>query len=140
MLDRCIVIKAIKVMKTKDLRIGNFVEIEGVISEVMAINCENTVIEVRAAEAGGISVQMADVRPIPLSGQMLTEFCSFDNEGRHIIGIDQHRHYLKIQDGYIVLLNKAEEPLIHFYDVRYLHSLQNLYYMLKGEEMKVSFQ
>ena len=87
-----------------------------------------------------IEIDIADVTPIKITGELLANCCNFDETGNHIIGIDSHRHFLKIEENrHISLLNRQYEPMIHFWDVQHLHQLQNLYYALKNEEMVVRF-
>jgi len=126
-------------MKSKDLRIGNFVEVDGMICEVVAISDTETHIEVKTPRNKISEIPLGDAKPILLSDEMLMNNCEFDTNGLHVIGIDQHRYYLKVQDGYIILLNQEGESLIHFWDIRHLHQLQNLYNSLKGQEMKITF-
>jgi translation elongation factor P/translation initiation factor 5A len=126
-------------MNSKDLRIGNYVEAEGMICEVMAVTEGGTHIEVRTPQGKTMEVSTAEVKSIMLSDELLMTNCGFDKDGLHVIGIDHHRYYLKIQDGYIVLLNQEGDSLIHFWDIRSLHQLQNLYNSLKGKEMKIFF-
>jgi hypothetical protein len=128
-------------MKAKDLRIGNYVEVDGMMLRVVSIsNNGETHIEVKTPQNKKMEVAINEIKPIPLADDMLISNCQFDENGMHTIGLDEHRYYLKIQDGYIVLLNQQEDPLIHFWDVRYLHSLQNLYHALKGKEMEITIK
>ena len=127
-------------MNTRELRIGNYVQVGGEIKPVDGICSEKEDhIQVRTAQNKLLDVSLDQVKPIPLHGQLLIKCCEFDEEGTHTIGIDHDRHYLRVEDGYIVLLNKQKEALIHFWDVKTLHQLQNLYYALKGKEMEIAF-
>lgn len=124
-------------MEAKDLRIGNYVSIEGQITEVVAIcDTNHDVVEVKMPEARVVELSLREITPVKLDDEVLQK-AVFDKHGRHVIGIDNHSYYLKLYDGYIVLLNKKNDPVIHFWDVRYLHQLQNLYFALKGKEMQV---
>lgn len=127
-------------MDTKELRIGNYVTVDGEVRTVQGINSEKeNRIQVRNAENKITDVSMDDLSAIPLTGELVIRCCKFEEDGHHIIGIDNHRYYLKVEDGFVVLLNKKKEAMIHFWDVQNLHQLQNLYFALKGKEMEVVF-
>ena len=127
-------------MDTKELRIGNYVAVNGETVMVEGIcGPEEEHIQIRKSRNEIAEVKISEVQPISLRGELLLKCCEFDEEGNHTIGIDHHRHYLKVEDGYIVLLNKQKEALIHFWDVKSLHQLQNLYHALKGKEMEIVF-
>jgi hypothetical protein len=125
-------------MNSQELRIGNYVEVEGVIVKVVAI-CSNIegILEVKVPQGKTTQVRAGEVKPIVLSANTLKESCYFDDEGKRNLTIDKQRYSLKLADGYILLLNKKNEAMIHFWDVRYLHQLQNLYFALNGKEMPV---
>jgi len=125
-------------MNTRELRIGNYVEIEGLITKIVSIGGKkDNHVEIKTLHNHIIETKMNALAPVPLTNDFLFKCCEFDKEGKHTIGIDHHRHYLKIQDGYIVLMNEKNEILIQFWDVKYLHQLQNLYFALKGKEMAI---
>jgi hypothetical protein len=129
-------------MDTNDLRIGNYVKVNGeivIVDGICGSGGDGEYIQTKKLHDQFEEVKISDVASIPLEGELLIKCCEFDKEGHHIIGIDQHRHYLKMEGGYIVLLNKEKSPLIHFWDIKSLHQLQNLYYALKGKEMQVVF-
>ena len=123
-------------MNTKEIRIGNYVEVKGQVAKVDSILGDGKEeVEVITSDEKLLTAKIADVQPIPLNGNILMKCCKFDKVGRHIIGIDDHRHFLQLKDGYVALLNNKYEDMIQFWDVRSLHQLQNLYFALKGEEM-----
>lgn len=125
-------------MNTRELRIGNYVAVDGATAAVDAIcSKKDGYIEIKTNGQNIREVTLTDIKPIPLTNELLNNCCEFDNNGRHVIGIDDHRHFLKIQNGYVVLMNRKFEDMIHFWDVQSLHQLQNLYFALKGEEMTV---
>ena len=123
-------------MNTREIRIGNYVEVKGRIVKVDSILGDGKEeVEIVTPEQKLETVKIAEVKPVPLTGDILMKCCEFDTTGKHIIGIDDHRHYLKLKDGYVTLLNNKYEDMIHFWDVQSLHQLQNLYFALKGKEM-----
>lgn len=128
-------------MDIKELRVGNYIEAEGVIAAIIAICGEGDAgyLQVRLPGRKTTEINIANVKPVRLTSGLLTEFCHFDDQLKHIIGIDHHRYYLRFYESYITLLNQKSETVIHFWDVRYLHQLQNLYYALKGKEIAIKF-
>ena len=125
-------------MNSIEIRIGNYVEMESEVVKVVAICCkEDGRVEVQDKHHNNHKVSINSLTPISLNRELLATHCSFDKYAKHVIGIDQHRYYLKFKDGYIVLLNQENEAIIHFWDVKQLHQLQNLYFALKGREMVI---
>jgi hypothetical protein len=126
-------------MDSGELRAGNLIEVEGLIVRVADVcNAEKEITAVTPDDKK-ITTSMSAVKPISLADRALEQYCNLDEDGYIVVGIDSHRYYLKIKDGYIILLSRNSEPLIHFWDVRYVHQLQNLYHALKGQEMAIVF-
>ena len=131
-----------QLMNPRELRIGNYVMAGGVIMEVVAIDskAEND-IEIRSPRNNIIRVRLSDgkVTPLLIDRELLTSCCGFDDMGRLIIDIDVYLYFLQENDGYIILMSKGGAPIIHFWDVRAIHQLQNLYYSFKGRELPTYF-
>ena len=128
-------------MNSRELRIGNYVEVEDEVAEVVAIiDSDENKIRVRIGLGPVIEINSDMANPIILTTDFLVSHCHFDDMGRHILGIDHHRYFLRFYDGYILLSDKRDEPIIHFWDVRHLHQLQNLYHALKGKEIEIDFK
>jgi hypothetical protein len=128
-------------MDSKELRIGNYVKWGGAIAEVVSIcKIDRWSIELQAPDKKVQEVALDDISPVALSLELLMNKCGFDSLGKLKLGIDHHRYCLMYQDGYMVLSNQNYEPLIQFWDVRYLHRLQNLYYALKAIELPVKLK
>jgi hypothetical protein len=127
-------------MDPLELKIGNYVEVEGAIVKVVSISKnEEGSIEVRVSQGKPAGAIASEIKPVPLSRKVLVRHCHFDENMQLGIIIDKLHYYLKLENSYIVLYNNKEEPMIHFWDVRYLHQLQNLYFALKAKEMPVKF-
>jgi len=109
---------------------------------VVAIDAkeENTVIEIKFLN-GEIERGTEDelqTRPIKLADVPLAECCDFDKEGYSKISFDKYVFYFKLQGNHIILCGEDKKPLVHFWEIIYLHQLQNLYFSLKGEDMTVN--
>ncbi len=127
-------------MKALEVRIGNYAEVEGVPALITAIHSDanDGRIEVLAASGKTVKINAADLKPISITTELLAGNCGFNDFGRFRIGVDDHIYQLEFSEGYISLLNREGEPVIHFMDIRNLHQLQNLYYALKGKEMEIT--
>lgn len=126
-------------MNLKELRIGNYVLVENEKAEVISIGNNDALLTVKYPGDKIEEIPLATATPIVLGSEMLGDCCDFDELGKHMLDVDHHRHFLKLQNGYIALQNKKNETIIHFWEIKYMHQLQNLYYALKGKEMKVAF-
>lgn len=126
-------------MNSAELRSGNLIEVRGQIVQVKEVCSAEKEVTAITSDDRQIKTKASEVVPISLADGPLTQYCDVDEFGYICVGIDKHRFYLQMKDGYIVLLSQDNEPLIHFWDVRYMHQLQNLYHALKGQEMQVVF-
>ena len=106
---------------------------------ILAIDSDGNeaVIETLTAKENRVKTRISKVRPVPLTPQLLSENCEFDKLGRYNLGLDDYRCFLEFKEGYISLLDRHGEVMIRFMDIRNLHQLQNLVYVLKGSEMAV---
>ncbi len=129
-------------MDPKELRIGNCIYADGRIVEVVAIDGKQNDIEVRTQDNDVFKAKIdkVEIKPILLSEEDTHACCGFDQDGLLLLGIDAHSYFLKMNHDHIILLNKLGKPLIHFWDVKAVHQLQNLFYALKGKELAVSFK
>ena len=128
-------------MKANELRIGNYVMIDtinklGVIVRVISI--ENGHI-LATEEKGAIQLlrDVKDVKPIPLTKELLLKCgmkISFKNETGEL--------YKFVVKGFLVnphITVKYGNPITFRSREIYLHDLQNIYYVLTGEELEVKF-
>jgi hypothetical protein len=126
-------------MDFHELRIGNLVQYGDTIVQVSSVYAVRELIEVQKKDGVGImSIPFEGVKPVSLSPTVLCHHFNFDEDACLPIELRDAKCYLKLHNGYIALLNNKSESLIHFWDVRYVHQLQNLYYALKGTDMQPS--
>jgi hypothetical protein len=114
-------------MKAEELRIGNWVAINDNIYQVDVIDY-NQVIEIER----GI-VELKYVQPIPLTEEWLLRFGSV---------IDREDDSYVFKSGFYISVNDKSEAILFFggnelCEFNYVHQLQNLYYALTGEELKL---
>lgn len=114
-------------MKSSELRIGNWVEVDGRIDKVLviypdAIDCK--------IDESILCEYMKFVEPIPLTGEWLAKF-GFVLAGLEWVGpmcLEQHHGELYYSAG---------ESLQLSIDIKSVHQLQNLYHALTGEELEI---
>ena len=116
-------------MNIQELRIGNYVSMnfdkEGqeyiiptIVKELSEVNC-------RVLSKGEVFVTHYDnIKPIPLTEDILLK-CGEDNE-----------HLMVDKLGFVIFKNGYPYQFVRD-DYKHLHSLQNLYHSLRGEELNV---
>jgi hypothetical protein len=115
-------------MKANELRIGNYVNVPGIyrdISEVLEI-CEDRV------NLSGLKLKFHAFYPIPLTEEWLVRF-----------GFDSNHYQDRYENDSIhIECNKTRgftelwiERMPH---IKSIHQLQNLYFALTGEELKLN--
>jgi hypothetical protein len=131
-------------MDTKDLRIGNMLYADGEIATVVGIDGEdenNFVIKLDHGNDKVIQVKpsVIDIKPIPLGDDFVKELGLFDDLGNLKFSNKTEKYKLRRANGHVVLLNDKNETMVHFWDVKYLHRLQNLYYILSKQELEINW-
>ena len=104
-------------MKANELRIGNWVLINTMITKINM-----------ARYIGDIDDDKIIAEPIPLTEEWLLKF-GLKTGYNHLFGFitkDYNTYYLEDGEGY----NITSKP------IEYVHQLQNLYFALTGEELK----
>ena len=125
-------------MKAQNLRIGNYIKAKGLICEIVSINKDEVQCQCfKDNNNEHISLVLADIQSIPLNEKVLKECCGFDTEKR-LVAKNTYLQYTPNNDHYIILENDKKESLIHFWDIKTLHQLQNLYYALAGTELIIA--
>ncbi len=136
-------------MKVQELRIGNIIGDGHFMFNVVGI--ENGIINGRVFdflemrkiediyEDGVYSLNDFNIEGIPFTEEWLLKFGAVEDEyiDKYIpcpCGIDM-RFYLTF--GRIQLCKGATAPMFNFDHVKYVHQLQNLYFALTGEELKL---
>jgi hypothetical protein len=121
-------------MTANELRIGNWVYHEPSVNETT--NGEFIVSEINVFDENSINgLESSDVKPIPLTEEWLVKF-GFKNRGlrtteqRPFFLFTNNGKGFTYRDGYISFVGvTVEKPIMH------VHTLQNLYFALTGEEL-----
>jgi len=126
------------VMNARTLRVGNYIKAGGFISEVVTISKDEiSFVHVRNHTNDILTIPANEIESISLNKNVLIECCGFGSDKR-IAAKDMFLQYTPEKDHYIILENAKREPLIHFWDIKALHQLQNLYFALAGIEMVIA--
>lgn len=112
-------------MKANELRIGNIVLYAGQQCKVLGIDEDTSIYLERC---GWVAVE--DLQPIPINKNILLSFGIKEQTNIHYKIEDLL--LLKYSDKYVVSINLQEIATI-----KYVHELQNLFFALKGEELKI---
>lgn len=137
-------------IKASELRIGNYfhpmsknVEVQipasAVIHQVGSVDKFGN-ISVIEHDAKTITLTTKEISPIPLTPELLKKI-GFDTSENGTLYIQVgNTTYLEYQDGHWSVTPETwRGTLIDFWgEVKYLHQLQNLYYSLSGEELKIA--
>ena len=152
-------------MKAESLRIGNWVEYFGKNKQIDGIKSMSTkegyAVEIISTDIHGNSISeyspldSLSLKPIPLTEEWLLRFgFESDNYELHetyLIDISRperydHDSYLKIlvmdDDCYVDISEKEIHPdtienNVNLKQIQYVHEVQNLYFVLTGEELKL---
>jgi hypothetical protein len=111
-------------MKKQELRIGNFVSHEGAIKKIASIEVFDLCFLYYAGY--NACVDIPDIQPIPLND----EWCKK-------LGLDVYE--ANIENEYI-MINRLINPVRYYYqntELKTVHQLQNLYFALTGNELKI---
>ena len=133
---------------TKELRIGNLVTTDGLVSIVLEVRDNGAYLSVKEAQYGAFRhMHSNDIMPIPLTPEWLRKlgFTTLDAEvDIEVWGLDDNSNgeeFSIISDGL-----DTPMPLFFAYDlgyreikkeIQFVHQLQNLYFALTGEELTV---
>ena len=111
-------------MKANELRVGNLVGSynKGEEDRVLTINAQNILVEAKANKQG-----YTRYRPIPLTEEWLLKF-GFENNR---LGLFDCIKVVEDIGFHIYFIQR------HLKEVQYVHQLQNLYFALVGEELKL---
>ncbi len=115
-------------MKANELRIGNLVLNQGELVELTKQKFKMAV----------ISFNCQEIEPIPLTYEWLNKFGSDGHYGHYISLNDEKGGAIDFSDiNDLYLVNEWHEnfPLTK---IKYVHSLQNLYFALTGKELKLN--
>ena len=122
---------------SNELRIGNYVIFEGRLERLEMINNRTLVVEVEGANVDDIEdIGFSDIHPVLLTDDILRQ-CGFIYHDyfkfwQLVNGKDEHRSEMYIDQDYNVI-DFMSRPIVR--KVSSLHHLQNIYFMLKGQEL-----
>ena len=124
-------------MKSQELRIGNWVRIGNETRQWSAS-------DFWLLDRSGVSINDADISPIPLSKEWLSKFGATVGKIGFKIPLPNNHPFVLIIDKITlcVEIDNSNQSLAHesyplFDWVKYVHQLQNLYFCLTGEELTI---
>lgn len=124
--------KAYDMVEAKDLRIGNWVHAlfnDVLIKEIYENKC---LVEISSSKREVYDTE--NISPIPLTPEIL-EACGFGDGIGETKGFKWNGYNFHLtQDGFLYTDKWYKQ---NFIAVRYLHQLQNLYFVLTGEELEI---
>ncbi len=115
-------------MKATELRIGNWVEIQGLESKIILVDTEGCICENEYCEDFENNNITQNLQPIPLTEQWLKRF------GCELIVFD----ITKGDIGFDFWLTPKGSDYSLSVNLEHVHQLQNLYFALTQEEIKCS--
>lgn len=126
-------------MKTSELMIGNYVMAINNYEDIFYVNCIYGYrdLNITSGIYKNYDTTIRNIKPIPLTEEWLLKF------GFDLINNEYHQsrnHELKLY--WTVNKNKMipefnEKRFVTGYDFKYVHQLQNLYFILTGEELTI---
>jgi len=131
-------------MKANELRIGNWVYIpQTKTNEQIGVIEENGRFLTKGYKTSYSSIECS--RPIPLTEEWLVRF-GFEklrNFSNNAIKLDVF-NYLCLDNGNdgskycaVSIYDEDENVCVYLHDIQHVHQLQNLYFALTGEELKL---
>lgn len=120
----------------RELRVGYHICVHDQFVEVIAI--DNNFIKIINAQnqVSYIDIDSVHIAPIPLTLSTLSRFYGFNEKGIFRFEIDKRAFFFKINENHIILYTEAGLALIHFWEVKYLHRLEKVYYGLTGKKLQ----
>jgi hypothetical protein len=120
-------------MEAKDLRQGNFILARGAHSVVTAVFAEQIGYKKMCDEKGEPSLPMRLTSPIPLTEEWLLKF-GFEKHGEWYIKRSLYHEDISISLKHQKTTFGSNEEY-EIKNIEFVHSLQNLYWCLCGEEL-----
>lgn len=134
-------------LKCADLRIGNWVKVNdpifGVNTYKVATIRDNGIITLN----DNISCLVDNIEPIELTEEVLLEI-GFNEKNDCYILSNEHMYFLYYRDSFkqelIAIVRRkmkyhSYKNELKNYDIKYLHQLQNAYFILTGEELILNY-
>lgn len=125
-------------METKELRIGNLLIIDDEITEAWSINDKPNGVNWSVDPNDGMDeTYPKSVQPIPITEEWLSKF-GFDHYRKTVRGNGLYQMDFYNHKNFTLIKNKR--GIYHLVNVRhgkleYVHQLQNLYFVITGEEL-----
>ena len=127
-------------MKASELRIGNYVN--------LMLNHEDyETLTITTVDLAAMEKNQGDYEPIPLTEEWLLKFGFVKinhqmslNDGSmtyHYELNGDDRNWQLYFDGRVFSINENKLLRFHLHHNKYLHQLQNLYFAVTGEELKI---
>ncbi len=118
-----------------ELRLGNLVNLRGHITEIQALKSDRCMALSDFAE-------YEDLQPIPLTEEWLLKFGFEPNAYGYVIGKDNFNIHIWLHDDGLIrdielsstMISGAYPKIENF---KYVHQIQNLYYILFNEELTI---
>jgi hypothetical protein len=130
----------IKKMKATELRIGNWVEIQGLESKIISVDTEGCICENEYCEDFENNNITQNLQPIPLTEEWLERFgCKKQTSSAKGIGEFDWYELPNGMDLVWVLSSKCWVRIetVESVTIKHVHQLQNLYFALTGEELTI---
>lgn len=119
-------------IQANELMLGNFVDTPDGTVKITAISYEKVAV-IRKTEKGNFAVyseSLDDIQPIPLTEEILLKCGAEPFAGGGLILNYRRIEYAECRQVYYDVFTSVE--------LKYLHQLQNLFYVLAGEELEVN--
>lgn len=123
-------------MNPNELRIGNLIHVDNHIAKVVSIS--EMGIATKIVERASQSTNSGSRSPIPLTEEWLIRFGFKLDKDVYLLGLDNVLVIEFLED--YAQLATIDSGLCTGLDIEHVHQLQNLYFALTGEELKLSEQ
>ena len=127
-------------MKATELRIGNLVKVKQGICVVVAIDQQGAIIEPAGNDyRKRLESNREELEPIPLTKEWLLDF-GFEKSSHWYVSKSYTFIFdsINIESGtWGISLTRGHNEMIIKTDCKYVHTLQNIYFSLCGEELTI---
>ena len=128
-------------MKANELRVGNFVKYENKVFEIAGTSPEYPFLN--TIEFGVGVVEWHTIKSIPLTDEWFIKFGATKDKDYNVhntLSINDDYGYILFvhtEKGYDVFIHINDHSVLLYNEIQYVHQLQNLYYAITGEELKI---
>lgn len=133
-------------MKNTDLRIGNLVLNDRCECSVVGILSDNiNIVNLKTKQRNIINSDIQSIKPIPLTEDLLNKIDFFNIDYGYSRNIELEKVLrLIVSDGWLYPqieqspeMSNEETQIVSLNRIKYLHELQNLWKVLKDEELEI---